>query len=188
LVSTLIHSTDSAFILAGAYGMLVSRGLSAEARGGFRWGEDIGDAASWADSYGSRGGKGLWELSPKERGVVSEGRLGGNNLGQNFRTFDNMDWSAGTATSLKTMDLATRTYANSQRIISKASEYAREAHDFTFEERAGVRLTSEDIRTRVVRVGIPEGATPLQEWAMFKASAKAAELGIKMEWIVLANE
>jgi hypothetical protein len=65
LVSTLIHSADSAFVIAGAYGMVGTRG-------GGRAG-DVADARAWLEANGSGSPRTpLWGSSATARGVVAD--------------------------------------------------------------------------------------------------------------------
>ncbi|MFO0907108.1 MAG: hypothetical protein U0794_01865 [Isosphaeraceae bacterium] len=105
-------------------------------------------------------GRGVWSLDPKVRGTIIEQRLG-QNLPQNFPTIDRFE--NGIATSIKSVDLAAKSYLKPGNLMRLVRGYINKVADFQGRNWAGVNIKPGDIAGRGLDLAIPPGtATPEQ--------------------------
>ena len=108
-------------------------------------------------------GNSIWKLAPSSRGFVYETFLGGN-LVKNYPVIDK--FINGVATSIKTLDLGAKTYtANVKTIFSRLKTYIDDLHGFQGTIHGGVNTTNNAIKTKILEIGIPRGATTTQNRA-----------------------
>ncbi len=103
---------------------------------------------------------------------------GGTRLPDKFKTFDFYDSSTRTATSLKSIDLALKSYRDASYLGSKLSEYINEAADFTTWTRRRFTLDESMIGTRDLTVAIPDVFVTSGQW---NALYNAYQYGLGLE-------
>jgi hypothetical protein len=108
-------------------------------------------------------GRGIWDLQPYDRALAVEAKLGAN-LHRLFKTIDR--WDGEIATSIKSLDLAAPSYANGQKLTSTIRGYIDTVAQFNGGRIKGYVIDGTKIRGRGLRVGIPPGATALQQKVM----------------------
>jgi hypothetical protein len=128
-------------------------------------------------------GGSLWKLPAKgmaSRGFVYEEMLGLKGLfkSHNFPVID--AFYKGVATSVKTMDVFAKSYKNGNRIYGQLKKYVDDLHAFKGRQWRGEVVKGSDIKSKVLEVGIPKGATETQIGQINKAINYAKDLGIKM--------
>jgi len=109
--------------------------------------------------------RGLWDLGPGVRGELIEKMLG-QNLPQTFDVFDK--FLNGTATSIKSMDLAAQTYLQPQNIIRVGEKYVDAAAAFQGATRGGFTLRASQIVQRVVEIAVPSGTANAAQQTAFQ--------------------
>jgi hypothetical protein len=107
--------------------------------------------------------RGIWDLTPELRWTAVEQRLGAN-LPRNYPTIDR--FRSGSATSIKSMDLGARTYADPANITRVGQGYVDAAAGFEGRRWANVEIRSSDIGSRGLDIAIPLGPTPIQARAL----------------------
>ena len=109
-----------------------------------------------------------------------------NNLGRTFKTFDEYDDVTKTATSVKSIDLDSKTYTSGSGLSSKLNRDLKDIKDFTEYKLDKVRLTNKDIEVRVLKIVINN--KPLNKSQMEnlkKVVENATKEGIKVEAVIL---
>ncbi|MCI0634079.1 MAG: hypothetical protein L0206_09225, partial [Actinobacteria bacterium] len=149
----------------------------------------IGDMAieMGAAVVGTRGqattaGRGVWDLPPGRRGAVIEQRLG-QNLPQNYPVIDKLE--GGVATSMKSMDLANRTYLDPRNIVRVGEGYVDKLAQFQGRRTpwAGVSVRAADIQHRTLQVAVPPGATPPQKAALQTVVDYGKQQGVTVQLV-----
>ncbi|HKT00837.1 MAG TPA: pre-peptidase C-terminal domain-containing protein [Rugosimonospora sp.] len=134
----------------------------------YTFGDGLRDFLIWGtvgaltDGFGAwlRGGESVWALGWAERGLAIEEKLGGN-LPRSFPVIDR--FANGTATSIKSIDLAAPTYQRLSALRSLVKGYINKVAGFNGASFDGVTITASDISSRALDIAIPKGvATPAQ--------------------------
>ena len=110
----------------------------------------------------------------------------GNNLGRTFKTFDNFDETTKTATSVKSIDMDSKTYLNGSRLSSKLNKDLKAIEDFTEYELKGVHLSKDKIDKSVLKIVInnkPLNTSQMEN--LKKVVTHATEEGIRVEAVIL---
>ena len=114
------------------------------------------------------GDRGVWERTPYDRGREIEKMLG-QNLPQNYPTIDR--WSDGVATSIKSIDLASKTYLKDNNLLRLAEGYVDEVASFKGREKpwgdAGP-IYERDIKERALDLVIPPCPPTAEQQAALK--------------------
>jgi hypothetical protein len=131
------------------------------------------------DDLANRLSNSAWPLPPSPRGFAIETRLGGN-LPPGFPTIDKWDWQHGIATSIKTVDLAAKSYQNPARLESLVKRYIDKVAGFKGDTHVGFEVLADAIRQRVLELGIPRGATAAQTSVLDNMVAYAEEKGVAL--------
>jgi hypothetical protein len=105
------------------------------------------DQTQFVDELGASLGKPnlnpVWNLGPSERGFQIEAALinGFNqNWPRNFPVIDGYDAATGTAISIKSIDLNSKTYQNLAALESRLLGYVRKLRDFVRESQGGIDI------------------------------------------------
>ena len=109
-----------------------------------------------------------------------------NNLGRTFKTYDQYDETTKTATSVKSVDITSKTYTSGSGLSSKLNGDLKAIKDFTEYELDKVRLENKDIEVRVLKIVINnEPLNKSQIENLKKVVDHATEDGIKVEAVIL---
>jgi hypothetical protein len=124
----------------------------------------------------------IWDFANFPRGWAVEDHLGRTLP----RTFTGIDmFKKGVATSIKSMHLGKRTYQNPANILSKGRKYINEVANFSKARMGKIEITAEQIKQRVLRLGVPPGATKAQKSALKSLIEYGKQKGVKVEVIQL---
>ncbi len=126
--------------------------------------------------------RGVWELPPLQRGRVIEEQLG-QNLPANFPVIDRFE--NGVATSIKSMDLEARAYAEMSKIFFKGSRYIDCVAAFQGRRFAGVNIRLNDILAKGLDLAIPPGATPSQMKTLRNLVLYGVQKGVSVRILVV---
>lgn len=103
------------------------------------------------------GKESIWDEPPVPRGRAFE-ELRSANLGSNYPVIDDIRIDAGTATSMKTLDLSTEPYQNVEAIDSTIRGYVDKLSTFTgFTWRDREYQKGKDFQDLYLELGIPAG-------------------------------
>ena len=109
-----------------------------------------------------------------------------NNLGRTFKTYDSYDEVTKIATSVKSVDMTSKTYTSGSGLSSKLNSDLKAIKDFTEYELDKVRLENKDIEVRVLKIVINnEPLNKSQMENLKKVVDHATEDGIKVEAVIL---
>ena len=109
-----------------------------------------------------------------------------NNLGRTFKTYDSYDDVTKTATSVKSVDMTSKTYISGSGLSSKLNSDLKAIKDFTKYELDKVRLENKDIEVRVLKIVINnEPLNKSQMENLKRVVEHATEDGIKVEAVIL---
>ncbi|QQB75026.1 hypothetical protein I6H56_05220 [Fusobacterium canifelinum] len=109
-----------------------------------------------------------------------------NNLGRTFKTYDNYDDVTKTATSVKSVDMSSKTYTGGSGLSSKLNSDLKAIENFTEYSLKGRNLTKNDIEERVLKIVINnEPLNKSQMENLKKVVEHATEEGIKVEAVIL---
>lgn len=124
-------------------------------------------------------GRGIQQQGiPWEDHLEREGRTG-IRLSGNFKTFDFFDLVTGIATSAKTVDLAAKTYQrNPAALYNRLNSAVRAILAFSYDQKDGISISNNRIKTRVVEVAVPIESTPEQDMHLQRAIEYAAARGV----------
>ena len=112
-----------------------------------------------------------------------------NNLGRTFKTYDSYDDVTKTATSVKSVDMTSKTYISGSGLSSKLNSDLKAIKDFTKYELDKVRLENKDIEVRVLKIVINnEPLNKSQMENLKRVVEHATEDGIKVEAVILKQE
>ncbi|WP_194762383.1 hypothetical protein [Microbacterium sp. UFMG61] len=131
------------------------------------------------DDLANRLSKSPWPMGPSPRGFEIESRLGGN-LPAGFPTIDKFDWSTGLATSIKTVDLGSKTYQNASRLRSLLKRYIDKMAAFESGRVGNYQIRPSDVRFRSLLVATPQDASPAQRAVIEEMKRYASERGAPM--------
>lgn len=132
------------------------------------------------DDLANRLSNSAWPLPPSPRGFAIETRLGGN-LPPGFPTIDKFDWQHGIATSIKTVDLAAKSYQNPARLESLVKRYIDKVAGFKGHDHAGFEISQEAVQLRVLEIGVPRNGAPDQMQAFDNMAAYAQDKGVTLK-------
>lgn len=121
-----------------------------------------------------------WPMGPSPRGFAIETRLGGN-LPPGFPTIDKFDSDHGIATSIKTVNLASKTYQNPARLESLVKRYVDKMAAFEGAVRPRYTVLPEDIKERVLHIGVPRNASSEQDAVFTSMVEYASRQGVELK-------
>ena len=132
--------------------------------------------------------KSIWKLpakGPQSRGFVYERMLGLKGLmkASNFPTID--AFYKGVATSVKTMDLSAKSYQSGNAVYNTLKKYVDTLAKFKGKSWGGDVVRASDIKSKVLELGIPKGATAAQLSQLKNIAAYAKQQGIKFNYRVV---
>lgn len=131
----------------------------------------------------AEGGYTVWKLGFSPRGLRIEAELGAN-LPKNFKTFDRFvripGSEKGIATSIKSINLADKTYQNAKSLLYTAKGYVNDIVKFKSASSQGVTITSDMIAKRALEIVVPEAATAAQRAALDEAVAYGSSKGVSV--------
>jgi len=122
----------------------------------------------------------LWDLANFPRGWGVEDHLG-RNLPRTFKGIDR--FVDGVATSIKSMHLGLKAYQDPANILSQGRMPVDKVANFTGARMGGRIITIKDITDRVLRLGVPPGATEVQKSALKGLIEYGKQKGVKVEVI-----
>ena len=140
----------------------------------------LGKVGGFAGNLLKGAGNSLWKIAALQRGFVYEEMLAlkGTFNVSNFPVID--AFYNGVATSVKTMNLGAKSYSKGNAVYSQLSKYIDALAGFNGKEWAGNVVKGSDIKSKVLEVGIPRGATSAQVQQINKAIETAASKNIQM--------
>jgi putative uncharacterized protein (fragment) len=109
-----------------------------------------------------------------------------NNLGRTFKTYDNFDAELGRATSVKSINMDSKTYLSGSGLSSKLNRDLRAIQNFTEYELKGVYLSKDNIRQSVLKIVVndkPLNTSQIEN--LKKVLENANQSGIKVEAVIL---
>ena len=106
-------------------------------------------------------GVNVWEMNWAARGAAIEDLLG-RNLARNNPIIDIWDRATGVATSIKSIDLLSKSYQNISTLTSTVQGYVQELAGFNGQNWAGQVITAGQIMGRELSLGIPAGYSQAQ--------------------------
>jgi len=124
----------------------------------------------------------VWDHANFPRGWAVEDHLG-RSLPRSFKGIDR--FHKGVATSIKSMHLSLKSYQDPVKIFSKGREYVNQVANFRGARMGTRRITADDITERVLRLGVPPGATEAQKWALKRVVEYGKQKGVKVEVITV---
>jgi len=142
----------------------------------------IGTLTGGLGYYFSSASRSAWRLTdPFARGKAFHTK-GAGNLPFGFKTFDNMDWQTGLATSKKSLDLRDPTYRDTpKKVYSKVTAYMRETLRFTRWHQEGMSLSALQIRAREIELLVPPGSMTSAQWMeLQRASQYGQQHGVAL--------
>ena len=109
-----------------------------------------------------------------------------NNLGRTFKTYDSYDKATRTATSVKSIDMTSKTYTDGSGLSSKLNSDLKAIKDFTEYKLKTVKLENKDIENRILKIVINnEPLNKSQMENLKRVVEHATEDGIKVEAVIL---
>jgi RHS repeat-associated protein len=126
-------------------------------------------------------GTSVWKLDPFARGWAIEKIIGRGSLLRNLPGFPTIDrFENGIATSIKSIDLGTKTYQNTGALTSQVQGYIDELAGFTGDSYGGVTIYNAMIRGRELILAIPRNASAEQMKALQQLAAAAVKQGVNL--------
>jgi hypothetical protein len=122
----------------------------------------------------------IWEYANFPRGWAIEDYLG-RNLPRTFKGIDR--WMNQTATSIKSIHLNLDYYQDPAKILTAGRKYVDKLIDFDGAVMGNIRIRNQDIGARVLRLGMPPGATDAQKSALKSVIEYGERNGVKVEVI-----
>ncbi|MDR6200881.1 hypothetical protein QE374_002790 [Microbacterium sp. SORGH_AS428] len=123
--------------------------------------------------------KSPWILGPSPRGFTIEARLGGN-LPYGFRTIDRWDQAAGVATSIKSVNLASKTYQSPARLQRLLTGYIDKMAAYRGGTLSNVTVDEFDIVTRQLQLAIPTKGSSEQQAVIAAMAEYAQQRGVQL--------
>ena len=124
----------------------------------------------------------VWTLNPIKRGWVIESLFGG--MMNNFPVIDKFTKAKNgivtSITSIKSMDLQSKSYQNSLVIINTLSKYVNKLANFSGRTWNGIVVNVDSSTERILLLAIPPGLTQDQMNAIEQVSIEAAEKGVQL--------
>ena len=109
-----------------------------------------------------------------------------NNLGRTFKTYDNYDKPTKTATSVKSVDMTSKTYISGSGLNNVLNKYGRAIKDFDEYELKGIYLNKDKIEQNILKIVInnePLNKSQIENLKKFVEDANKS--GIKVEAVIL---
>lgn len=131
------------------------------------------------DDLANKLSKSPWPQGPSPRGFTIEAKLGGN-LPPGFPTIDKWDKTTGVATSIKSVDLASKTYQSAARLKSLLTKYIDKMAAFQEAEWLGTEIVEGMVKERVLHVAVPRTATPEQQEVLSAMYEYAQSQGVQL--------
>jgi hypothetical protein len=126
-------------------------------------------------------GTSVWKLDPLQRGWAIEKLIGRGSLLRNLPGFPTIDkFENGIATSIKSIDLGTKTYQNIGALTSTVQGYIDKLAGFTGDSYGGVTIYNAMIRGRELILAIPRNASAEQMKALQQLAANAVNQGVNL--------
>lgn len=123
----------------------------------------------------------FWGLKPFSRGRAIEKALG-TNLPSNFPVIDR--FVAGVATSIKSIDLAAKSYRSTAALTRTVRSYIDSVAGFTGRTWGGVTVRGSDITARALELAVPAGGgTAAQQAALQSAVQYGQSVGVTVRII-----
>ncbi len=120
----------------------------------------------------------VWELGNFVRGGLIERALGAN-LPRSFPVIDK--FAEGIATSIKSIDLTSKTYQNLEALATKINGYVDKLAGFNGAKLAQVEVKASEITSRELQLAIPAGGvTDAQRAVLDSATTRAQKMGVKL--------
>jgi len=113
----------------------------------------------------------VWTLNQVERGLAVEEKLGGN-LPKNFPVVDR--FTNGVATSIKSVDLAAKTYNKGNGLLNLLKGYVNKLDGFGGALRQGINLNSGNMSAKALEIAIQPGKASLKQWIQIGQAMKYA--------------
>ncbi|WEA00360.1 RHS repeat-associated core domain-containing protein [Mucilaginibacter sp. SJ] len=114
----------------------------------------------------------VWALDASERGFAVEQMLGGN-LPYGFPVIDKFE--NGVATSIKSIDVTADSYTKGNGLFNTLKSYVNKLDGFQGAARGDFRISSSDISSKVLEVGIQPGKATLNQWEQIGNAMKYAK-------------
>lgn len=131
------------------------------------------------DELANRLSNSTWPMPPVLRGFAIESKLGGN-LPPGFPKIDRWIKDKGIAISIKTINLASKTYQNPTRLESLVKRYVDKVASFTGDARGNIVIEEWQITQRVLHIGVPRNASSDQSDVLSAMADYAAEKGVQL--------
>ena len=109
-----------------------------------------------------------------------------NNLGRTFKTYDSYDKTTKTATSVKSIDMNSKTYISGSGLNNTLNKYERAMKNFDEYELKGIYLNKDKIEKNILKIVInnePLNKSQIENLKKFVESANKD--GIKVEAVIL---
>jgi hypothetical protein len=129
-------------------------------------------------------GGSLWKIAPLERGFVFERMTGTKGLfsAKGINNFPVIDaFYNGVATSIKTLEVTAKSYLKGNAVFNKLAGYVDDLAGFSGQRWAGEVVEETAIKSRVLEIGIPRGATSAQVGQINSAVEYAASKGVQLK-------
>ncbi|MFN7942049.1 MAG: RHS repeat-associated core domain-containing protein [Thermoanaerobaculia bacterium] len=141
---------------------------------------EVAEVAGLAEAY----------LKPAlQRGMELHETLGaklGDALAKNFPTIDRFVRSNGSAISMKTIDLASKTYQRARALASRLGSYIKSLAEFAGARGGGEVVRSNDVQRRVLEIVVRGGdLTTSSAKAIAEAAQKAQAFGVTIRVVVI---
>lgn len=121
----------------------------------------------------------VWKLNPFIRGMEIENILGRSpQLTQNYPVIDK--FYNGVATSIKSIDLAAKTYQNIPRLINTVQGYANKLANWNGAKWGGYSIESDQILSRVLQLAIPNNSPIIQYQTLQQMQQILMDKGIEL--------
>jgi RHS repeat-associated core domain len=128
--------------------------------------------------------KGVWSLSPFERGRVIEQMLGRDARMANFPTIDKFEKGlngfAKSVTSIKSIDLDAKTYSKGNNLYNTIMGYAREVAEFKTRTYNNVLVEVNSKTQRNLEIAVPHNPTGAQKSQVEQAIKDASDMGVNV--------
>ncbi|KDE62538.1 hypothetical protein FUSO3_07645, partial [Fusobacterium necrophorum BL] len=109
-----------------------------------------------------------------------------NNLGRTFKTYDNYNKATKTATSVKSIDMTSKTYTSGSGLNNVLNKYGRSIKDFDNYKLDGVYLNKDKIDQSILKIVINnEPLNKSQMENLMKFVEEANKDGLKVEAVIL---
>ncbi len=133
-----------------------------------------------AGSLLSKAGGSIWKIAPFERGFVYETmlKLKGAFRTSNFPVID--AFADGVATSIKTLNLGAKSYSKNNAVYNTLKGYINKLSEFNGASWGGDVVEGAAIKSKVLEVGVPQGATSSQIKQINRAIQYGKENGIQV--------